>query len=122
VVVIGWPYAEFEANKKDPEGSYLKSLELAPESPSGCATQSASAVPRRRDSKLFRKPYGPGWRSSAMPATSGSADRMGISDAFRDATLCAKALAESFAGTRPFDDAMRITRRSATNTHCRCSV
>jgi len=31
---------------------------------------------------------------------------MGISDAFRDATLCAKALAESFAGTRPFDDAM----------------
>ena len=31
LTVGGWPYAEFEANKKDVEGNFLKMLELAPE-------------------------------------------------------------------------------------------
>ena len=30
LVVAGWPYAEFAANKADIEGNYLKTLELAP--------------------------------------------------------------------------------------------
>ena len=31
LIVGGWPHAEFEANKKDVEGNFLKMLELAPE-------------------------------------------------------------------------------------------
>jgi 2-polyprenyl-6-methoxyphenol hydroxylase-like FAD-dependent oxidoreductase len=31
LVIGGWPFAEFEANKRDIEGNYLKMLELAPE-------------------------------------------------------------------------------------------
>ena len=30
VVIAGWPYAEFEANKKDIEGNFLKTFDLAP--------------------------------------------------------------------------------------------
>ena len=30
VVIGGWPFAEFEANKRDVEGNYLKMLEMAP--------------------------------------------------------------------------------------------
>ena len=30
LVIAGWPFAEFEANKKDIEGNYLQTLELAP--------------------------------------------------------------------------------------------
>ena len=31
LIVGGWPYAEFEANKKDVEGNFLKMFDLAPE-------------------------------------------------------------------------------------------
>ena len=31
LVVAGWPYAEFAANKSDIEGNYLRAIELAPE-------------------------------------------------------------------------------------------
>jgi 2-polyprenyl-6-methoxyphenol hydroxylase-like FAD-dependent oxidoreductase len=31
LVIGGWPFAEFEANKRDVEGNYLKMLELAPD-------------------------------------------------------------------------------------------
>ena len=30
MVIVGWPYAEFAENKKDIEGNYLKTIELAP--------------------------------------------------------------------------------------------
>ena len=30
VVIAGWPYAEFEANKKDIEGNFFKTYDLAP--------------------------------------------------------------------------------------------
>jgi flavin-dependent dehydrogenase len=108
LVVIGWPYAEFEANKKDPEGSYLKSLELAPEFAERVRNAKREAPFRGAATpNFFRKPYGPGW---ALVGDAGyikdPLTAWGISDAFRDATLCTKALAESFAGTRPFDDAM----------------
>ena len=39
LTVGGWPYAEFEANKKDVEGNFLKIFDLAPSS------RNASAVP-----------------------------------------------------------------------------
>jgi flavin-dependent dehydrogenase len=108
LVVVGWPYAEFEANKKDPEGSYLKSLELAPEFAERVRHAKREAPYRGAATpNFFRRPYGPGW---ALVGDAGyikdPLTAWGISDAFRDATLCTTALAESFSGTRPFDDAM----------------
>jgi 2-polyprenyl-6-methoxyphenol hydroxylase-like FAD-dependent oxidoreductase len=108
VVIVGWPFAEFEANKRDIEGNYLKTLELAPEFAERvrAATREArivgTAVPN-----WFRRPYGPGW---ALVGDAGyNKDFItghGMHDAFRDAELCAAALDQAFAGARPFEAAM----------------
>jgi 2-polyprenyl-6-methoxyphenol hydroxylase-like FAD-dependent oxidoreductase len=56
---------------------------------------------------FFRKPFGPGW---ALVGDAGYnkdfITAQGISDAFRDAELCAAAIDESLSGARPFEDAM----------------
>ena len=108
VVIVGWPFAEFEANKRDVEGNYLKTLEMAPsfaERVRGAtreARYAGTAVPN-----YFRRPYGPGW---ALVGDAGyNKDFItghGMHDAFRDAELCATALDESFSGGRPFEEAM----------------
>lgn len=108
LVIGGWPFAEFEANKKDIEGNYLKMLELAPTFAERvrAATREArfvgTAVPN-----FFRKPYGPGW---ALVGDAGYnkdfITSQGIHDAFRDAELCATALGEAFSGASSFDVAM----------------
>jgi 2-polyprenyl-6-methoxyphenol hydroxylase-like FAD-dependent oxidoreductase len=55
----------------------------------------------------FRKPYGPGW---ALVGDAGYnkdfITAQGISDALRDAELCAGALDASLSGARDFDEAM----------------
>ena len=108
VVIGGWPFAEFEANKRDIEGNYMKMLELAPEFAERvrAATREArfvgTAVPN-----WFRRPYGPGW---ALVGDAGyNKDFItghGMHDAFRDAELCAAALDQAFTGARPFEAAM----------------
>lgn len=108
LVVIGWPYREFEANKRDVEAAYMASAELAPEfaarlrSAKREAPFRGGAVPN-----FFRRPYGPGW---ALVGDAGynkdPVTAWGISDAFRDAELCATALDDSMSGRRVFDDAM----------------
>ncbi|MGH3777684.1 MAG: NAD(P)/FAD-dependent oxidoreductase [Pseudonocardiaceae bacterium] len=108
LVIGGWPFAEFEANKKDIEGNYLKMLDLAPHFAERvrAARREArfvgTAVPN-----FFRKPYGPGW---ALVGDAGYnkdfITAQGIHDAFRDAELCATALDEAFSGARCFDVAM----------------
>ena len=108
LVVGGWPYAEYEANKGDVEGNYLKMFELAPEFAERIrgakreARFAGTAVPN-----FFRKPFGPGW---ALVGDAGYnkdfITAQGISDAFRDAELCATALDESLSGVRQFDEAM----------------
>ncbi len=108
LVIAAWPYREFEANRTDIEGTYRKTLALAP------------AFAERVDASLrksrffggavrnyFRKPYGPGW---ALVGDAGY-DRdfitaQGIQDAFRDAELCAAALNDSLSGVRTFEAAM----------------
>ena len=108
LVIGGWPFAEFEANKGDIEGNYLKMLELAP--PFAERIRAAkrearfvgTAVPN-----FFRQPYGPGW---ALVGDAGYnkdfITAQGMHDAFRDAELCVTALDEWFSGARPFDAAM----------------
>jgi 2-polyprenyl-6-methoxyphenol hydroxylase-like FAD-dependent oxidoreductase len=108
MVVVGWPYAEVKAYKSDVEANYLKTLELAPE----FADRVRSAKREERFAggavaNFFRTPFGPGW---ALVGDAGynkdPITAQGISDAFRDAEMCATALDETFTGARSFDEAM----------------
>jgi flavin-dependent dehydrogenase len=108
LVVIGWPYAEFENNKRDVEGTYMRSLGLAPEFAERVrhATREApfrgGAVPN-----FFRKPFGPGWALVGDAGyTKDPVTAFGISDGFRDASLCSEALAQWLSGARLFDEAL----------------
>ena len=108
LLVVGWPYAESTAYRADVEANYLKTLELAPEFAErvASATREArfigAAVPN-----FFRTPYGPGWALVGDAGyTKDPITAQGISDAFRDAELCATALDNTFAGRTTFEAAM----------------
>jgi len=108
LLIVGWPYAEFEANKKDIEGNYLRALDLAPEFAGRVrAAKRVEGFMGATVPNFFRKPYGPGW---ALVGDAGydrdSITAQGISDAFRDAELCTNAIDDAFTGRRPFNDAM----------------
>jgi 2-polyprenyl-6-methoxyphenol hydroxylase-like FAD-dependent oxidoreductase len=114
LIIAGWPYAEFEENKKDIEGNYLKTIGLVP----AFADRLRGA---RREARFvgmavpnyFRKPYGPGW---ALVGDAGHnkdfITSQGIMDAFLDAERCADALDKSFSGARPFEEAMGEYQRT----------
>jgi len=108
LVIVGWPYAQLEANRNDIEKHYLEAFERAP--------AFAERVRRaRREERFvgtavpnyFRKPFGPGW---ALVGDAGYnkdfITAQGISDAFRDAELCANAVDAWLVGSSPFDEAM----------------
>ena len=108
LLIAGWPNAEFDANRKDIEGNYMRTVDLAP------ALAERVRAARREERfvgtavpNYFRKPFGAGW---ALVGDAGYnkdfITAMGITDAFRDAELCAGALDQTFSGARPFDDAM----------------
>ena len=109
LVIAGWPFREFAANRGDIEGNYLATLGTVPafgERLRGARRESrivGMAVPN-----YFRKPYGPGW---ALVGDAGYnkdfVTAQGIQDAFRDAELCVTALHQAFSGARPYDSAMR---------------
>jgi len=108
LVLAAWPFAEFEANKKDLEGNYLQTLELVPQFADRLRTATREArVVGAAVPNFFRKPYGPGW---ALVGDAGynkdPITAQGIQDSFRDAELCAAALHEVFSGVRPFEAAM----------------
>jgi flavin-dependent dehydrogenase len=114
LLVVGWPIAESAAYKADVEANYLKTLELAPE----FAARVRDATREARFAggsvaNFFRKPFGPGW---ALVGDAGydkdPITAQGISDAFRDAEMCATALDEAFTDTRVFDDAMSDYQRA----------
>ncbi len=108
-VVMGWPLAQFEANRTDIEGTYMKTFDLAPEF--AARIRAAKREDRFKGIRdlpgFFRKPYGPGWvlvgdaGYHKHPLTA-----YGITDAFRDAQGVADALDEAFAESQSFDDAM----------------
>jgi flavin-dependent dehydrogenase len=108
LVVVGWPYSEAAAYKADIEGNYLRTLELAPEFAARvrAATRvepfAGGAVPN-----FLRKPFGPGWALVGDAGyTKDPITAQGMSDAFRDAELCAAALDEFLRGSSSFDDTM----------------
>ena len=110
LVITGWPYREFEANRADVEGNYHKTLALAPDFAdrlTGAKVEeriAGMAVPN-----FFRQPYGDGW---ALVGDAGYVKDFitgyGIQDAFRDAELCATAIHESLVGIRPYAGAMAV--------------
>ncbi len=95
LVVVGWPYAENLANRADVEGNFLKTLELSPAFAE--RVRAATRVDRFHGSPVpnfFRKPYGPGWALVGDAGyTKDPITAQGITNAFRDAELCAAALA-----------------------------
>jgi 2-polyprenyl-6-methoxyphenol hydroxylase-like FAD-dependent oxidoreductase len=113
LTVGGWPYAEFETNKTDVEGNFMKLFDLTPEF-AGRIRGAKREAPFAGApvSNFFRKPFGPGW---ALVGDAGynkdPITAQGISDAFRDAERCVVALDQTFSGARPFDEAMREYQR-----------
>ena len=108
LVIAGWTFAKFEANRRDIEGNFLKMLEIAPSFAERVrAARREERFAGAAVSNYFRKPYGPGW---ALVGDAGyNKDFItahGIQDAFRDAELCATALDAAFSGARSFDVAM----------------
>jgi 2-polyprenyl-6-methoxyphenol hydroxylase-like FAD-dependent oxidoreductase len=118
MVVVGWPHAELEAFKSDPEANLLSTFDLAPEFAERvrAATReerlTGASVPN-----FFRKPYGPGWvlvgdaGYNKDPITA-----QGINDAFRDAESVSAALDQAFRGEHSFDDALS-SHQVARDTH-----
>ena len=108
LVVGGWPMTEFEANKKDAEGNWMKMIGMHP----GFAERLRGA---KRETKFygtyvanyFRKPYGPGW---ALVGDAGYnrdfITAMGITDAFLGAEQCVEAIDQWLAHGQPYDTAM----------------
>ena len=108
VVIGGWPRSELAANRKDIEASFTATLELVPDFAARyhAGTRETRFVGQSLAS-FMRKPFGPGWALVGDAGyTKDFITSLGISDAFRDAELCATALDEALSGTRPFADAM----------------
>ena len=108
LVVAGWPTASRDVYKDDVEGTYLGMFDLAPEFAE--RIRGATRVSRVAGTVVenyFRKPFGPGW---ALVGDAGYnkdfITAQGITDAFRDAELCADALHRALSGAEPFDDTM----------------
>ncbi len=114
MIIAGWPYAEFAENKKDIEGSFLKTIDLVPafaDRLRGARRETrfvGAAVPN-----YFRKPYGPGW---ALVGDAGYnrdfITGQGMMDAFLDAELCAAAFDKALSGPQRFDAAMSEYQRT----------
>lgn len=107
LLIVGWPFAELEANRDDIEGNVMRSLDRAP------AFAERVRAGRREERfvgtavpNYFRKPWGRGW---ALVGDAGYnrdfITAQGISDAFRDAEQCAIAV-DAWLGGRPFDQVM----------------
>jgi len=108
LVIVGWPYAEFDANRTDVEGNFLEALALVP----SFAERVAAGTRQARYAGMatpnaFRRPWGPGW---ALVGDAGyikdPITGQGIQDAFRDAESCVNALDAALGGALPYDEAM----------------
>lgn len=113
ITVGGWPFAEFDANKKDVERHFLNLFELVPAFADRIHSAKREApIAGAVTPNFFRRPYGPGW---ALVGDAGyirdPITAQGINDAFRDAERCATALDEVFTGKRAFGEAMDAYQR-----------
>jgi 2-polyprenyl-6-methoxyphenol hydroxylase-like FAD-dependent oxidoreductase len=117
-VVVAWPIDEFEANKRDIEGNYMKAFEVEP----GFAERIRLGT---RETRLvgthmhnfYRRPYGAGW---ALVGDAGyhkdACTAQGISDGFRDAELLSTALDAAFTGKLPYQTALAAYQHTRDET------
>jgi 2-polyprenyl-6-methoxyphenol hydroxylase-like FAD-dependent oxidoreductase len=100
MLVMGWPTAEADAFKADPEGNLLSTLDLAPEFAE--RVRAATRVERLTGASLagyLRKPYGPGWVLVGDAAyNKDPITAQGITDAFRDAESTSATLDRCWSG------------------------
>ncbi len=108
LVIAGRPIDQFDALRRDIEGTFLETLEIAPAFAE--RVRSATREERFVGAALrgyFRAPFGPGW---ALVGDAGYnkdfITAQGIHDAFRDAELCATAVDDALAGRRSFESAL----------------
>jgi 2-polyprenyl-6-methoxyphenol hydroxylase-like FAD-dependent oxidoreductase len=108
LVIAGWPYAEFEENRKDIEGNYHNVLSMVPQFAERIKSAKqeerflGTAVPN-----YFRKPFGKGW---ALVGDAGYnkdfITAFGITDAFSQSELCSDALDHYLSGSVEYDESM----------------
>ena len=108
LIIAGRSIDEFEAVRRDIEGTFLETLEIVP-------TFADRVRGAKREERFvgtavrgyLRKPFGSGW---ALVGDAGYnkdfITAQGIHDAFRDAELCATALDETLDGRRSFEEAL----------------
>ena len=117
-VVVGWSIDEFEANKQDIEGNYLKSFGVEP----SFAERMSHATRKTRfvgttQTNFYRQSHGPGW---ALVGDAGyhkdACTAMGITDAFRDAEALSEALDTVFTGVRSFGTALSAYQQTRDET------
>ena len=108
VAVVAWPIDEFEANRRDLLGNYLRAFESEPtfaDRIRGATRESRPVGTMMRN--FYRQSHGPGW---ALVGDAGyhkdAVTAQGISDAFLDAESLVGALDEAFNGRRPMDEAL----------------
>ena len=109
LVIVGLPDEEFNAARRDVEGTFLRTVALAPAL--GDRVRSGRREERFHAASdlagYFRKPYGPGW---ALVGDAGyhlhPITAQGITDAFLDAERLSDALDAAFAERTTYDKAM----------------
>jgi len=108
LVLVGFPDADAATFKADVEGNYLSAIDRVPE----FAERVRGAKREERFAgggvaNFLRKPFGPGWALVGDAGyTKDPITAQGISDALRDAELCATGLDATFNGGSSFDAAM----------------
>ena len=113
-VVVTWPVEEFEANRRDLLGNYLRAFDADP-------SLAERVRAGRRETRLvgakmdnfYRRSHGPGW---ALIGDAGyhkdAVTAQGITDAFRDAELMASSLDDAFTDGRSMDEALAAYERT----------
>jgi 2-polyprenyl-6-methoxyphenol hydroxylase-like FAD-dependent oxidoreductase len=114
LVIVGMPEDDFNAGRRDVEGTFLRTVESVP-------SFAERVLAGKREERFhtatdlsgyFRKPYGPGW---ALVGDAGyhlhPITAFGITDAFLDAERLANALDAVFAERSTYEDAMSVYQR-----------
>jgi flavin-dependent dehydrogenase len=114
VVAVAWPMDEFEANRRDVLGNYLKAFDTDPALGDLVRTgRRESRVFGRTMPNVYRRASGPGW---ALVGDAGyvkdATTAQGMSDAFLDAESLTVALDEWLTGRRPFAEALADHERA----------
>jgi 2-polyprenyl-6-methoxyphenol hydroxylase-like FAD-dependent oxidoreductase len=114
VAVVTWPMDEFESNRHEVLGNYLKAFDADPilaGRVAGATRESrvvGFATPNR-----YRQSHGPGWALVGDAAyVKDPVTAQGITDAFLDAESLSAALDEALSGRRSFEDALGEHQRT----------